>query len=102
LRLAAEAGNQVAVHFAVAVEVFVLLELLLELGLNDVNRSIHINRIFFDNYGLVRQVKRNLAGTVIVVLGLAFFEVDFGVGALAVMAGNIAVKATYFFVYVSF
>lgn len=40
--------------FAVAVAVFVLLELLLELGLDDVDRGVHVESAFLDDDGLVR------------------------------------------------
>jgi len=80
-----EAGEEVAMGFAVAVEVFVLLELLLEFGFDDVDGGVHVEGAFFDDDGAVRQVERGFAGAVVVVLGLTFFEVDFGVGALPIM-----------------
>ena len=42
--------------FAVGVAVFVLLELLLELGFDDVDGGVHIEGAFLDDDGLVRQV----------------------------------------------
>jgi hypothetical protein len=99
---AAKASEEVAVSFAVTVEIFVLLELLLELGFNDVDSGVHIESAFFDDDSLVWQIQSHFATAVIVVLGLlVFLEVNFGVGTLPVVARNVAVQAAQLARYVS-
>ena len=53
---AAQASEEVAVGFAIAVEVFVLLKLLFELGFDYIDGGVHVEGVFFDDNCLVRQV----------------------------------------------
>jgi hypothetical protein len=84
--------------FAIAVQILILLELLLEFGLDDVHRSIEVNRTLFNDDGLVRQMQRDFAAAPVVAFLFRLFEVDFKMGAVAVLAGDITVKTADFLV----
>lgn len=64
----AETSNQAAVHLPILVRIFVFLYLVFELGFNDIDGSIHIERLFFDDDVLVRKMQDDFANTVVVFL----------------------------------
>ncbi len=85
------------VELAVAVQVFIFLQLLLELGLDDVDGGVHIEGAFFDYNYLFRQMESYFASeTVILLPGFDFFKMYVGVGALAGMLGDITVQVADF------
>lgn len=69
--------------FTVAVQIFILLELLLELGFGNVDGSVHVKRFFFDDNCLVRQAQRDLDASFVLILGLILLEMHFGMRRFA-------------------
>lgn len=77
-----EAGEEAAVEFAGGVAVFVLFELLLELGFDNIDGGEHVEGALFDQNILLRQVDVDFAGAMILILGLGFNKMDFDVGTI--------------------
>jgi hypothetical protein len=96
---AAESIKQMAMGFAAAMQVFVFLQLLFELGLGYIDGGIHINGALFDDNGLMRQMQGDLAAAPIIALLFRFFEMDFHVSAVPIMPGNITVQSADLFFY---